>query len=206
MQSQRSRKQRSDLNGACVDTHLYDENGLKILAHLERILLYSLPLEFFTPNVISFYREELDKTISCSTIEDKLLLFWSHWHPVGKNPTHWREIYRLGLKGLPGLEQDTAEWVRKKAIELQNTDGTPRRLRSASALPPALRSTSKRPSDCLVGDPASSRAQRSRQYDEPPKRKRARTRSASLVGYQQSRFKTFLLTNQPLLVCSQYAL
>ncbi|EXJ88660.1 hypothetical protein A1O1_05591 [Capronia coronata CBS 617.96] len=151
MESKRTRKQRADLNGAHVDSHLFAEHGLMILAHLERHVMYRLPQEFLVSDIISNYREELDRAISQSEIENKLAFFWSHWHPVGKDGTHWKEIYSLGLKGLPRLQQDKAAWVRKKAVELQSKGGSLRRLRSASILPPALRNTPKRPSDCLNG-------------------------------------------------------
>ncbi|EXJ73842.1 uncharacterized protein A1O5_03604 [Cladophialophora psammophila CBS 110553] len=186
MESKRSRKQRSDLNGAQVDALLYSEYGLKILAHLERSVLDGLPQQSFKSDVISYYRDELGKAVSVGEIESKLQMFWSKWCPNGKNPTRWREIYGLGLKGLPRLEQDKAEWVRKKVVELQSKYGALRRLRSASALPSTPQSTPKRPSDRLVGDLANERAQGRRQHDGPPKRKRKRKRPASTVGYQPS--------------------
>ncbi|KIW89575.1 uncharacterized protein Z519_09731 [Cladophialophora bantiana CBS 173.52] len=182
MDSKRSRKQRSDINGTQVDALLYSERGLKILAHLERSVLDGLPEESFKSDVISYYRDELSTAVSVGEIESKLPLFWSKWCPIGKNPTRWKEIYRLGLKGLPRLEHDKAEWVRKKAIELQSKYRALRRLRSASALPPTSRSTPKRPSDCLVGDLASGRAQGRRQYDGPLKQKRKRKRTASMYA------------------------
>ncbi len=206
MDQQRSRKQRSDLNGPHVDSYLYDEPGLEILAYLERILIYSLPLKSFAPDVIFYYREQLQKNMSVSGIEDKLKLFWSHWHAVSDKPSEWRKIYHLGLKGLPRLKEEKAEWVRKRAISLKDTKGTPRQLRSASTGSRVLRSTAKRPSSSIVGDLNSSRARKSRKYDESPTQRKTGTRtSISVVSYQQYFLMIVFLIGQPHVVCSKYA-
>lgn len=173
MYQPRSRKQRSDVQGTQIDKFLYDEFGLQILAHLECTLNHSTPLEYFLPDVIFYYKEHRQKVITGSQIEEKLQYFWSRWHPVSDKPSEWRKIYHLGLKGLPRLEEEWKEWVRERVIGLKDgTEGTPRRLRSTTALPRTLLSPAKRPSRGLIGNLSSSRVRKSRAHSKSPIQRR----------------------------------
>jgi len=175
MENQRTRRQRSDLLGTTLsESFLYAD--LQILGCLEHSLRYGLDSNFFLQHVIYYYKERLQKTISISQIEEKLQFFWSYWHPVSKKPSDWKKIYDLGLKGLPRLPEDRKEWVRKEAVVLKNdTEGTPRRLRSTSMAPRTLSSPSKRPSKGVVGSPSSGRARKRREYSEGLFQKKRKT-------------------------------
>ena len=185
MEQQRSRKPRLDLQGTHVDNFLFEKPGLQILAYLERTIMYSLPPEYFIPDVMFYYEEFLATEISVSQIEEKLQLFWSHWHRKTDKPSEWRKIYHLGLKGLPGLREETREWVRERAISLNNApEGTPRRLRSATVPPRAFRSPAKTPSKSLAGNPTSSGVRKGRKHGESETHKRKRARmSMPVVSY-----------------------
>lgn len=204
MGRQRRRKQRSDLQGPRVDSFLYDEAGLLILAYLERTIIYSMRLEFFGPDVIFHYKEQLQRDISVAEIDAKLCLFWSHWHSVDDKPVEWRKIYKLGLKGLPLLEDEWKEWVRKKAAMLKDvTEGTPRRLRSRSALPRSLRNPAKRPLSSPIGDPSGSQVQNIQNHSESPAQRKRTRMSISAVSHQLHFLIVTFLTSQLQAECSK---
>jgi hypothetical protein len=148
--------------------------------------MYSLPPEYFIPDVRLYYEEFLGTDISASEIEEKLQFFWTHWHHKTDKPSEWKKIYHLGLKGLPGLREETREWVRERAISLNNDpEATPRRLRSATVPPRALRSPVKTPSKSLAGNSTSSRVRKGRKHGESLTQKKPRTRmSVPVVSYQ----------------------
>lgn len=183
-QRQRHRKQRSDPQGAPADSFLYDEAGLLILAYLERTIKYNMRIEYFEPDVIFHYKEQLQRAISATGIEAKLNLFWSHWHSPDDKPQEWRKIYKLGLNGLPLFKGEWREWVRKKAVMLKDvTKGTPRRLRSRSALPRSLLNPAKRPSNSPIRDPGGSQVQNSQNNRESPSQRKRTRKSISAVSH-----------------------
>jgi hypothetical protein len=186
MDQQRSRRQRSDLLGSHIDNFLFAEPGLQILAYLERTIMYNLPPEYFIPDVRFYYEVFLGRDISVGQIEEKLQLFWTHWRRKTDKPSEWNKIYHLGLKGLPGLREETREWVRERAISLNNApEGTPRRLRSATVAPRTLRSPAKTPSRTLAGNPTSNGVRKGRKHGESLTQKKPRARmSMPVVSYQ----------------------
>lgn len=204
MDRQRRRNRRSDLRGSRIDSFLYDEAGLLILAYLERTIMYSMCLEYFEPDVIFHYKEQLQRVISVAEIEAKLSLFWSHWHSADDKPQEWRKIYKLGLKGLPLLQEEWREWVKKKAVTLKNvTEGTPRRLRSRSALPRSLLNPAKRPSSSPIGDPSGSQVQNSQNNRESPIQRKRTRMSISAVSHQPHSLIITFLTSQLYAECSK---
>jgi hypothetical protein len=204
MDQHRSRKQRSDLQGVRVDSFLHDEAGLQILAYLQRTLMYSMPLEYFESDVIYYYEKHLQRLISASQIKEKLLFFWCRWHALGDKPSDWKKIYHLGLEGLPRLEKEWKDWVMERAVMLKDgQEGTPRRLRNASARSRILLSPAKRPSTSRVGTPSRG-VRKSRKLSESPTQRKARTKiSMAVVSYQQYFFRIVLLTSKLHTECSK---
>ncbi|RFU27659.1 hypothetical protein B7463_g8657, partial [Scytalidium lignicola] len=169
--NQRTRKPPTDP----VERFLFAD--LPILAYLERSHMDGPSIEYFENDVKWYYKEHHQRAISTSETESKLQSFWSRWHASGDNPMAWKKIYDLGLKGLPRLPEEQKELVRQMATALKDdTTGTPRRIRSNSAVPRALLGLAKKSSRSPVANPSSSGIRKSRKYDGSPTQRKARER------------------------------
>lgn len=178
MDQTRVRRQRSDIQGARVDSFLYDEAGLQVLVHLECMVMYNTPRDYFEPDIIYYHRAHLQKPITVRQIEGKLHFFWSHWHRIGEKDSDWRKLYTVGLNGLPRLEKKWQDWVRDRAVILKmDASGTPRRLRSTFVLPRTIYSPARKiPSRSLAGNSISARVQKTQKSPQPFVARKFKTR------------------------------
>ena len=200
MDHEEGRRTRSSTNnGIKPDEHkyFYEESGLEILAYLQYTIDERLP--FVSSKVVSHCRERFWSIVSVSTVEDKLRLYWDHWHADEYKATDWKKIYRLGIRGLPHLDEDKVKWVKARAGSIKNSldaKGTPRQLRSASYVPRESGGKSQEQSSNLIKKSGADRIRkRRRDNDTPtPKREQKRTGGILSVSYRRHLMVTTLLT------------
>lgn len=122
--------------------------GREILAYLHYTVTCDRTVEFFWHSVIFHFRENLQRIVSLTEVEEKLELFWTYSHAPDRANKHWRDDLCRGIDAFPRLDKEKIDWVQARVYELEECDSqNAHRMLRSTRHPWPVRAVSKRRAD-----------------------------------------------------------
>jgi len=129
------------------DSNLRNNTNIELLAYLHYCTaLKSFPHEpeTFHKLAISHLNASINRTFTVEELRARLRYLWDNWRPTNAKPSSFRQLYTLGIRCLPRVNETLKEEAIRRANDIQKTAGQTRALRSTSRPPVSNRTTPRK--------------------------------------------------------------